>query len=215
MTRSDYREVTISGGRVISIPKLDATEGSSYGDYNFSGPGWNSTQGAMAARPVCTFDFASKLHDLSYCISKIEDFKSVSDHDADIANNTGDPVMRSVQHKADLLFRIMVVHTDNSGVGPLYSRLTFAHDRADYAMANDGFVNILNEPSLIAVLNDYRMMPWDQLPGDNQVRHRRDWFERNVHGPRNYAERVPQDSEWYDWARTHYAPVWGQLRSII
>lgn len=211
--RPDYREVTIRGGRVITIPHTWATEGWSFGMYNFSGPGWNSSEGGMAARPVETFDFASKLHDLSYCISKIG-FKEVDDHDEDVREGRGSAKERSLQHKADRIFRIMVEHTDNSGLAPLYSRLNFAHERTGWARKDDGFVNILNEPNLIGVLNEYRMMPWSELPEEDRPRHRRDWFERNIHGPPNYAERVPQDSEWYKWARGHYDKVWCKLVAI-
>ncbi|MCA9704351.1 MAG: hypothetical protein KDK70_00720 [Myxococcales bacterium] len=209
----DYREVPISGGRTVSIPQTWATEGYSLGMYNFSGPGWNSSEGGMAARPVETFDFASKLHDLHYCISKIG-FKTEGEHADDVEAGRGSARDRSHQHKADLIFRIMVEHTDNSGFGPYYSRTRFIHEQTQYAMADDGFVNILNEPNLIEVLKEYRMMPWSELPESSQPRHRRDWFERNVHGPRNYAEPVPEDQRWYEWAKEFYAPIWGRALAV-
>lgn len=209
----DYREVDISGGRTVSIPQPWATEGYSLGSYNFSGPGWNSTEGAMAARPVETFDFASKIHDLHYCISKIG-FKTEGEHADDVKAGRGSARDRSHQHKADLIFRIMVEHTDNRGFGPYYSRTRFVHEQTEYAMPDDGFVNILAEPNLCAVLGEYRMMPWSELPEGDQQRHRRNWFERNVHGPPNYAAPVAQDQQWLEWARQHYSAVWGQVLAV-
>ena len=205
------REVPSKDGGTIVIPTLEAMEGFSVLSYNFAGPGWNSSQGGMAARPVETFDFAAKLHDLSYCISNIESFKTASEHLDDVEEGTGDPRIRSLQHKADLIFRIMVEHNDNWGIGPYYSRTRFAHERTEFAQDGDGFINILNEPALCIVLNEYRMMPWSHVSSDDKQYH-----PRHGRNPprRNYSAPVPEDASWYQWAKEFYGPVWGRFLSV-
>lgn len=212
------RSVPSRNGSTITIPTLEATEGKSMGMYNFSGPGWNSTEGAMAARPVETFDFASKIHDLHYCISDIG-FKTESEHDADARAGRGNARDRSHQHKADRIFRIMVEHTNNWGFAPYYSRTRFIHERTEWALPDDGFVNILTEPMLAVVLREYRMMPWSEL-GRGSRTYRQ---PRQSHGPRggaqpprpDYAAPVPEDQTWLEWARDFYAPVWQRVLDVL
>ncbi|MEM9457290.1 MAG: hypothetical protein AAGF11_24135 [Myxococcota bacterium] len=213
---SDFptREVIIRGGRTIQIPTLEAKDGMSVLSYNFAGPGWNSTEGAMAARPTGTFDFAAKIHDLTWCILDIASFQPVSDHLEDIEKGRGDPLNRSRQHKADVIFRLMVEHNGNWGIAPWYSRRNFAHERTDFARADDGFVNILNEPNLIAVLNDYRMMPWSELPRSDRHYDIEHDFEQATVSP-DYDTPVPQDQRWYAWAKEFYGPVWGDLIAVV
>jgi hypothetical protein len=211
------RAVPARDGSMIYIPTLEARDGFSVGMYNFAGPGWNSSEGSMAARPVETFDFAAKIHDLHYCISDIE-FKTKGGHDADVQAGRGNAVHRSHQHKADRIFRMMVEHTRNWGLGPYYSRTRFIHERTEWALPNDGFVNLLTEPMLVEVLREYRMVPWSAL-GRGSRSYRTDVLPA---GPApvpvlrpNYAAPVPEDAQWYEWAREFYAPVWQRLLEIV
>lgn len=216
MTDPNMRAVTIRDGRTVLIPQPWATDGYSVLMYNFAGPGWNSTQGAMAARPVETFDFAAKLHDLHYVISNIG-FKTVGDHTEDVEAGRGSARDRSHQHKADRIFRLMVEHTGNWGIGPYYSRTRFSHERTEWAMEDDGFVNILTEPALISVLNEYQMMPWSELPrSDRHYREQPRFHHDHGHQPPrpDYAHPVPQDREWFQWAQRHYEAVWGQVLAV-
>lgn len=206
-------------GATIRIPTPEATEGWSYGIYNFSGPGWNSSEGGMAARPVETFDFASKLHDLHYCISDIN-FKSASEHAADVRAGRGSARNRSHQHKADRIFRTMVEHTGNWGLAPYYSRTRFAHERTDWALPNDGFVNILTEPVLLVVLQRYRMMPWSELGrGSRRYRETPQMHQGRGGAPSvmrpDYAAPVSEDQTWFDWARRYYAAVWPRVLAVV
>lgn len=217
MTDPNMRVVTIRDGREVLVPQPWATEGFSVLMYNFSGPGWNSTEGAMAARPVETFDFASKIHDLHYVISDIG-FKTIGEHTEDTEVGRGSARDRSHQHKADRIFRIMVEHTDDRGIGPYYSRTRFIHERTDWALPNDGFVNLLTEPALVKVLEEYRMMPWSELPrADRSYREDRRVHHGRGHQPRrpDYAQSVPQDSGWYQWAQKRYEGVWIDMLSVV
>jgi hypothetical protein len=213
------RSVPSRTGSTIVIPTQEATEGWSFGMYNFSGPGWNSSEGGMAARPVETFDFASKLHDLSYCISDIG-FKTIGEHEADERAGRVDERTRSLQHKADRIFRIMVEHNDNWGAAPYYSRTRFIHERTEWARSDDGFVNILTETALVEVLREYRMMPWSELPSGSRTFRRP---EVQAHGPRSgpaaprrdYAAPVPEDERWFQWTMEFYAPVWQRILAVV
>lgn len=219
MANYPTRSVPSRTGSTIVIPAPEAMEGWSFGMYNFSGPGWNSSEGGMAARPVETFDFASKIHDLHYCISDIG-FKTLGEHEADVRAGQGNARNRSHQHKADRIFRIMVEHNDNWGLAPYYSRTRFIHERTEWAQPGDGFVNILTEPMLVQVLREYRMMPWSALPGGSR-RFREP--EPRFHGPhggpevprRDYAAPVPEDETWFEWARQFYAPVWQRILDVV
>ncbi len=207
MPKPNYCEVTLCNGQVVEIPKLHATDGMSLGGYNFAGPGWNSSQGCMAARPTCTFDFAAKIHDLHYCISNI-DFKTLGDHEKDVAKGIGSARHRSHQHKADLIFRLMVNHTGEWGIGNYYSRTRFIHSKSEWALANDGFVNILSEPRLIAILKNYRMIPWSELTMRQKLAN-----SFSLSQPR-YAVPVDQDAHWYEWAQAKYRSIWGSLIAV-
>ena len=214
------RSVPSRTGATIVIPTPEATEGWSFGMYNFSGPGWNSSEGGMAARPVETFDFASKIHDLHYCISDIN-FKTASEHQDDVRAGRGSARNRSHQHKADRIFRLMVEHTNDWGLAPYYSRTRFSHERTEWALPNDGFVNILTEPVLVTVLREYRMMPWSELGRGS--RHYRQTPQPHHGGRggapdvmrRDYAAAVPEDQTWFEWARAFYAPVWERCLAIV
>jgi hypothetical protein len=214
------RSVPSRTGATILIPTPEATEGMSVLMYNFSGPGWNSSEGGMAARPVETFDFASKLHDLHYCISDIG-FKTVGEHEAEAARGGLDARAlrdRSHQHKADRIFRIMVEHNGNWGLGPYYSRTRFIHEHTEWALPDDGFINILTEPMLVQVLCEYRMMPWSELPrGSRAYREPRPMGPRGGQQPPrpNYSAPVPEDQRWFEWTKDFYAPVWAQVLAVI
>ena len=213
------RSVPTRNGATILIPVPEAIEGWSYGIYNFSGPGWNSSEGGMAARPVETFDFASKLHDLHYCISDIG-FETVGTHQESFLAGRGDARARSHQHKADRIFRIMVEHTNDWGFAPYYSRTRFSHERTEWALPGDGFVNILTEPALVTVLREYRMMPWSALGrGSRRYREPDRRFHGHDSGPeaprRDYAAPVPEDETWFEWARDFYAPVWQRILDVV
>lgn len=218
MTNPDMRPVTIRDGRQVLIPQPWATEGYSVLGYNFSGPGWNSSEGAMAARPVETFDFASKLHDLHYVISDIG-FKTRGDHTEDVEAGRGNARDRSHQHKADRIFRIMVEHTGNWGIGPYYSRTRFIHEQTEWAIPNDGFVNILTEPNLVEVLKEYRMMPWRALPRGSRNYQEPRFRSGRGHDhqpPRpDYDVPVPEDQTWLEWAQKTYEAVWPQILAVI
>ncbi|MEM9459491.1 MAG: hypothetical protein AAGF11_35260 [Myxococcota bacterium] len=210
----DYptREVPARDGTTILLPTLEALEGYSVLGYNFAGPGWNSSRGGMAARPTDTFDFAAKLHDLHYCISDIG-FKTKGEHADDVEEGTGNARDRSHQHKADLIFRLMVEHAENWGAGPYYSRTRFIHEQTEYAQANDGFINILSESVLCTVLNEYRMIPWSHVDReDRQYTARRG---RNNPPRPIYSAPIPEDAQWYQWAMDFYAPVWGQILAVV
>ena len=212
MTEFPTREVPARNGTTILIPTTDALHGESMLNWNFAGRGWNSSRGGMAARPTETFDFAAKLHDLHYCISNIG-FKTKGEHADDVEAGTGSARDRSHQHKADLIFRIMVEHNDNWGAGPYYSRTRFIHEQTEYAQPDDGFINIFNEPVLCTVLQEYRMVPWSHVDRDDrQYTPRRG--RNNPPRPR-YSVPVPQDARWYEWAQEFYEPVWERIIAVV
>lgn len=209
--------VATNNGTVVNLPGLHDKDGWSFGIYNFAGPGWNSSEGGPSARPVDRVDFAAKIHDFSYAIHNLE-FKTEGEHKRDIEQGRGDPIKRSLQHKADLIFRVMVTHTDCYGLAMMYSRINFIHEQTSWARTDDNFVNIFNEKNITTKLNEYRMMPWTDIDESSKTyRPRRPGSRRDrgeIARRPQYDTLVPEDATWLRWAQSVYQKVWGRLTNV-
>jgi hypothetical protein len=182
------------------MPQPDAREGSALSGYNFAGPGWN---GPFRTRPTNAFDFASKIHDLCYCINGLSGgWMPISD-----------PREKSRKAKADRIFRLLTsVHHGSdffSGVLFPFSQATFlGKDESDFRR-HDGFVNPLVDTGIrtrLAAPQSYLMIPYDALPARPLL----------PNGDHNFQAATPFDVTpgWYGWASRAYQPVWPQLLGI-
>lgn len=187
------------------MPKPDETDGWAFaGDVNFAGPGWS---GPFRTRPRNHFDFASKLHDLAYCVNDLE-----------IKMNPffkRDPISLSRKAKADSIFRLMNRHTGTSGFSIKLlnwgANLIFDGKDQDDFVAGDGFINPLTHSSVVFLLSDpaaYLMIPYERLPRHLQPKTRK--------GKPDYmtATRYDHSPGWVSWAKTAYAKVWNDLAAI-
>jgi hypothetical protein len=152
-----------SGRRVIpGMPDPDRFEGAAFPGHNFAGPGY---YGPFRFRPRNVFDLAAKIHDLCYLLNDI-DFSLGREKDS---------FTQSRKAKSDYLFRAIAEHNAarplTSHVLEALASVAFDGKSTSEFLKDDGFVNPLVEPSVLALLCDphrYLMIPYDHLRGDQQ-----------------------------------------------
>jgi hypothetical protein len=178
------------------MPGPDSREGSALPGFNFVGPGWN---GPFRTRPRNAFDFAAKIHDLTYCLNGLSGGWG----------NTESASELSKKSKADRLFRLLTsAHTGGNLLSRLLHPLTEATflggDESDFRRG-DGFVNPLVDQTVVAALSApqrYLMIPYDGLPGRPCTSSGADYLAAT---PFDFAPG------WFNWTRVAYQAVWPAL----
>ncbi|TYC68278.1 hypothetical protein FMN63_11385 [Stappia sp. BW2] len=199
-----------NGKPLPALPAPEATEGLAAPFMNFAGPGYRSN---FRIRPQNLFDFAAKIHDMTYHINNLSFSESYENQ----------PQKRSQRAKADKIFHIMNDAVKIKIISSLYRGIAKAiFEDEDKIIAEDGFINVLKQPEYIIKLSkpsEYLMIPFESLP-TNQRRYTiteqmGKYVTHKIKKP-DYQTAVDYDFKpgFLSWASSIYGVVLSSVKQI-